>query len=89
LVEIVENPRTGYVRGEQGSEEADNGRSRLVALLRLVEWHTAVAQQTVRGRLFDRDQHIVRAAQRALELFPGDWTGRLKGTGRLTSQDGS
>jgi len=88
LVEVVENPRTGYVRGEQGSEEADNGRSRLVALLRLVEWHTAVAQQTVRGRLFDRDEHIVKAAKRALELFPGDWSAPLRGTGRLTSQEG-
>lgn len=87
LVEIVENPRTGYIHGEQGSEEADNGRSRLVALLRLVEWHTAEAQQTVRGRLFDRDEHIVKAAKRALELFPGEWTGPLKGTGRLPSPD--
>lgn len=83
LVEVLENPRTGYVRGEQGTEETDNGRSRLVALLRLVEWHTAVAQQSVRGRLFDRDEHIVKAAKRALELFPGDWSGPLKGTRKL------
>lgn len=89
LVEIVETPRTGYVRTEQGTEEADNNRSRLVALLRLVEWHTAEAQQTVRGRLFDRDEHIVKAARRALELFPGDWSGPLKATGRLPSQPGS
>ncbi len=84
LIEVVENPRTGYIQGAEGTEETDNGRSRLVALLRLVEWHTAQAQQTVRGRLFDRDEHIVKAAQRALELFPGDWSGPLKGTtGRL------
>jgi hypothetical protein len=49
----------------------------MVALLRLVEWHTPDAQYAMRGRQFDRDLHIVKAAKRALELFPGDWTGRL------------
>jgi hypothetical protein len=48
-----------------------------------------VAQQSVRGRLFDRDEHIVKAARRALELFPGDWSGPLKGSGRLPSQSES
>jgi hypothetical protein len=63
--------------------DADNGRSRLVALLRLVEWHTADAQAALRGRKFDRDPAIVRAAAKALELFPGDWSGPLKTTGPL------
>jgi hypothetical protein len=83
LVEILENPRSGFVNGEGGPVDADNGRSRMVALLRLVEWHTADAQSALRGRKFDRDSAIVRAAEKALELFPGDWAGPLKTTGPL------
>jgi hypothetical protein len=83
LVELLENPRSGFLNGESGPVEADNGRSRLVALLRLVEWHTAEAQAALRGRKFDRDAAIVRAAAKALELFPGDWSGPLKTTGPL------
>ncbi len=79
LIEIVERPRTGYVQSEQGAQEVENSRSRLVALLRLIEWHTSDAKQAVQARLFDRDDQIVRAAERALELFPGEWTGPLKG----------
>ena len=75
LIEILEQPRSGFVHGDQ---EADNGSSRLVALLRLVEWHTADAEQAVRGRLRDRDKQIVRVASRALDLFPAPWTGPLK-----------
>lgn len=78
LIEVVENPRTGYTTGEEGAEEIENNRSRLIALLRLIEWHTAEAQNCVRTRLFDRDPHITKAAERALELFPGPWTGPLK-----------
>lgn len=77
LIEVLNNPRTGFVRREGESIEEDNGRSRMVALLRLVEWHTPDAQYALRGLQFDRDPHIVKAAKRALELFPGDWTGRL------------
>ena len=77
LIEVLDNPRTGFVTREGESAEDDNGRSRMVALLRLVEWHTPDAQYTLRGLQFDRDSHIVKAAKRALELFPGDWTGRL------------
>jgi hypothetical protein len=51
-----------------------------VAVLRLIEWHTPDARQAVQARLFDRDEQIVRAAERALELFPGEWSGPLKGT---------
>lgn len=75
LIEIVENPRTGYREDDSGPEEQENSRSRLVALLRLVKWHTPEAQLAVQGRTFDRDAHIVRAAKRALELFPEQWTG--------------
>lgn len=77
LIEVLESPRTGFVTREGESIEDTNARSRMVALLRLVEWHTPDAQYALRGLQFDRDPHIVKAAKRALELFPGDWTGRL------------
>lgn len=83
LVEILENPRTGFVNTENGPVEADNGRSRMVALLRLVEWHSAEAQAALRARKFDRDPAIVKAAGKALELFPGEWAGPLRATGPL------
>lgn len=83
LIEILENPRTGFVNTDRGPVEADNGRSRMVALLRLVEWHTPQAQAALRACLFDRDPSIVKAARKALELFPGEWTGPLKATGPL------
>ncbi|MBN2557016.1 MAG: hypothetical protein JXA97_13870 [Anaerolineales bacterium] len=78
LIEILEQPRTGFVEGEEGPQEGDNSRSRMVALLRLVEWHTPDAEQAVRGRLRDRDSQIIRVAQRALDLFPDPWAGPLK-----------
>lgn len=77
LIEIVENPRTGFQESDEGPEEHENSRSRMVALLRLVEWHTPEAQMAVRGRTFDRDEHIVKAAKRALELFAGEWSGEI------------
>jgi HEAT repeat protein len=83
LVEILEKPRTGFVPGPAGPVEKDNGRSRMVALLRLVEWHTGEAQKALRARQFDRDPNIVKAAARALDLFPGEWTGPLTPTGSL------
>ncbi|MCZ6530929.1 MAG: hypothetical protein O6949_11470 [Chloroflexi bacterium] len=84
LVEVLENPRTGYMEGEDGSMvEADNHRSRMVALLRLIEWHTPEAKMAVYQIQFDQDKDIVKAAKRALELFPEDWSGPLRGTGRL------
>jgi hypothetical protein len=86
LIEILEAPRTGFVAEEGEATEADNNRSRMIALLRLVEWHTSEAQASLRGRRFDRDQHIVKAAERALDLFPGTWSGPLKGTGTLQKQ---
>jgi hypothetical protein len=78
LVEVMTSPRSGFVQGASGPEEGTNARSRLVALLRLVEWHTAEAQSAMRGMRFDRDPHIVKTAEKALALFPGDWKGPLK-----------
>jgi hypothetical protein len=86
LVEILENPRTGFTAGEEGVVDSDNNRSRMVALLRLVEWHTAEAKSAVYGRKFDLDSHIAKAAERSLELFPGPWSGPLKGTGSLAER---
>ena len=84
LIEVLENPRTGFVKGEDGAmEEASNGRSRMVALLRLIEWHTPDAKVAVHKVRFDQDPDIVKAAERSLELFPGDWSGPLRGTGAL------
>ncbi len=78
LAEIVQNPRTGYVNvGEDDAQEAPNTRSRLVALLRLVEWHTAEARAAVHSVQFDKESKIAKAANRALELFPDPWTGPL------------
>ncbi|HEY46190.1 MAG: hypothetical protein AMJ88_14415 [Anaerolineae bacterium SM23_ 63] len=83
LIEILENPRTGFIIEEGETIESNNDRSRMVALLRLVEWHTADAKAAIQARQFDRDGHIVKASDRALELFPGPWSGPLKGTGSL------
>jgi myosin heavy subunit len=79
LVEIVEKPQTGYIGEGEITEESINARSRMIALLRLVEWHTSEAQKAVQMRRFDTNKQIARAAERALELFPGDWSGPLKG----------
>ncbi|NIS79140.1 MAG: hypothetical protein GTO14_02710 [Anaerolineales bacterium] len=79
LIEVLENPRSGFLQRDMESEESDNSRSRMVALLRLVEWHTAEAQAAIQTRRFDRDEAIVKAAERALQLFPDPWTGPLKG----------
>jgi len=74
LIEILETPRTGFVPGEGGMVEAGNLRSRLVALAALTEWRTAAAQAAIRGRRFDRDPQMEEAAERALTVFPGDWS---------------
>jgi hypothetical protein len=80
LIEVLENPRTGFARGEGEAEvtEANNGRSRLLALMRLIEWHTPEVQSALRPRQLDRDPQIAQMATRALELFPEAWTGPLK-----------
>jgi hypothetical protein len=79
LIEVALQPRSGYLNGPSGMLEGDNSKSRMVALLRLVEWHTPDAQAAMQQLRFDRDSHIVRAAERSLELFPGEWKGPLKG----------
>ena len=79
LIEIVEQPRVGYIQEGDESKQVDNNRSRMVALLKLVEWHTAEAQIALQKLKFDRDPHIVKAAQRALELFPERWNGEFPG----------
>lgn len=87
LVEILEKPRTGYVQSAEGAIETENGRARMVALLRLIEWHTAQAKMAVHKIQFDRDPDIVKTAKRALELFPGEWDAPLRATARLPKLD--
>jgi hypothetical protein len=77
LIEILENPRVGYIEEGGESTQKDNSRSRMIALLRLVEWHTSEAQAALKKMKFDRDEHIIKAAERALELFPGPWAGKF------------
>ena len=88
LIEIVEQPRVGYIQEGGESKQADNSRSRMVALLKLVEWHTAEAQIALQKLKFDRDPHIVKAAQRALELFPERWNGEFPGQKNMPDTGG-
>jgi hypothetical protein len=78
LIEIAQKLRTGFIPGEGGMIEAINTRSRMVALLRLVEWHTREAHDVIGKLRFDQDKQISDAAKRALELFPDEWSGPLK-----------
>ena len=73
LLEILETARTGYTATESGVTEADNLRSRLVALAALVERRSPQVQSAVRQRTHDRDPRMAEAAARALEVFPGEW----------------
>ena len=73
LLEVLETPRTGYVTGTGGLGEGDNLRSRLVALAALMEWRSPLVQTAIRKRQLDRDPRMVEAANRALEVFPGEW----------------
>ncbi|MGQ0605111.1 MAG: HEAT repeat domain-containing protein, partial [Anaerolineales bacterium] len=76
FIEILQNPRTGYITGEDGqSVQSDNDRARRVALGGLVEWHTPEAQRAVQQCQFDQDPQIVKLAAVALELYPGEWKG--------------
>ena len=77
LIEILENPRTGFLTEGDKTVETDNSHSRMVALLKLVKWHTHDAKMALHMRRFDQDSQIVSAAARAMELFPGEWTGSL------------
>ncbi len=78
LIEVLENPRTGFVTKDDNTEEMKNDRSRMLALLRLVKWHTQGAKMAIQMRKFDQDKQLVGAAERALELFPGEWSGPLE-----------
>jgi hypothetical protein len=76
LIEILKNPRQGYVLVDGNLQEGSNGPSRLLALFALVEWRTKEAQDAIRRLQFDRDPNIFNAAERALQAFPGEWSGR-------------
>jgi hypothetical protein len=77
LIEVAEQKRVGYVEQNGDHVERHNNRSRMVALLRLVKWHTSEAKLTIQKLCYDQDHHIAKAAERALELFPGPWTGKI------------
>jgi len=77
LIEIMENPRTGYLEKEGKVQEVENVRSRQIALMRLVEWHTPEAQRAIYMRRFDKNKDIVNFVEKALEMFPGEWDGTL------------
>ena len=84
FIEILQNPRNGYVAGDDGqSVQTDNDRSRRVALGGLVEWHTPEAQRAVQQCQYDRDPQIVKLAAVALELYPGEWKGPSAETRRV------
>jgi hypothetical protein len=85
LVNIVDNQRTGFVRKTPNSEpvEVSNSRLRVAALKRLVEWHTPEARRAVEGQQLSRDEEVSYLCQRALEAFPGEWKGPIRGTGIL------
>jgi hypothetical protein len=76
LIEILKNPRQGYLLVDGNLQEGSNGPARLLALIALVEFRTKEAQDVIRMRRFDKDPNIANAAERALEAFPGEWSGR-------------
>ena len=78
LIEVMSQYRTGYLSSPTGMVEGDNGKARMVALIRLVEWHTPDAQLAIQALRFDRDSNLVKAAVSALEYFPGEWKGPIK-----------
>jgi hypothetical protein len=75
LIEILRTPRTGFITVDNELKEESNSASRLAALIALVEWRTREAQDAIRMSAFDRDPQIEKAAVRAMEAFPGDWSG--------------
>jgi hypothetical protein len=76
LIEILKNPRQGYLLVDGNLQEGSNGPARLLALIALVEFRTKEAQDVIRMRRFDKDPNIANAAERALEAFPGERSGR-------------
>jgi hypothetical protein len=75
LIEILKNPRQGYILVDGNLQEGSNGPARLLALIALVEFRTKEAQDILRMRRYDKDPNIANAAERALEAFPGEWSG--------------
>ncbi|MBN2085953.1 MAG: hypothetical protein JW748_12105 [Anaerolineales bacterium] len=76
LIEILKNPRQGYLVVDGNLQEGSNGPARLLALIALVEFRTKEAQDVLRMRRYDKDQNIANAAERALQAFPGEWSGK-------------
>lgn len=75
LIEILKNPRQGYLMVDGSLQEGTNNTARLQALIALVEFRTKEAQDAIRMRRFDKDPNIANAAERALQAFPGEWSG--------------
>ena len=80
LAEVLKSHRTGYASIGEGEDpqQVANTRSRMVALLRLVEWHTPEAKAALRSVQFDKNQEISKAAKHALEIFPEPWQGPIQ-----------
>jgi hypothetical protein len=76
LIEILRTPRQGYIYIDGVLQEGSNGSARMLALIALVDWRTREAQDAIRTRQFDKDPEIFKAAERALEAFPGEWNGK-------------
>jgi hypothetical protein len=74
LIEILKNPRQGYILVNGNLQEGSNDSARLLALIALVEFRTKEVQDTLRMRRYDKDPSIANAAERALQAFPGDWS---------------
>jgi len=85
LVAILENSRMGYASkpGVDEPVEENNGRLRVAALRRIIEWHTPEARRAVEACQLDRGSQVSYLARRALETFPGEWKGPIRGTGIL------
>ncbi len=75
LIEILKNPRQGYILVDGNLQEGSNDAARLLALIALVDFRTKDAQDVMRMRRYDKDPNIAKAAERALEAFPGEWSG--------------
>jgi hypothetical protein len=75
LIEILKNPRQGYILVDGNLQEGTNGSARLLALIALVEFRTKEAQDVLRMRRYDKDPNIANAAEKALQAFPGEWSG--------------
>jgi hypothetical protein len=78
LIEILKNPRQGYILVNGNLQEGSNDSARLLALIALVEFRTKEVQDVLRMRRYDKDPNIANAAERALQAFPGDWSGKTE-----------